>query len=101
MTGEERSREVQVLARFLASEVEDEEFDTLDEEDAEEWLQVAESARWFYETEADDLPEDGIRRALERVEREASTHGSNYASGMRNGRRILEQELREARRADP
>lgn len=93
MTGEERSREVQVLARFLASEVEDEEFDTLDEEDAETWLQVAESARWFYESDATDLPETGVRRALTAVEREASNHGANYASGMRNARRILERDL--------
>lgn len=101
MTGEERSREVQVLARFLHGEHgEEDEFDALDEADREEWLQVAESARWFYRTEADDLPEDGIRTALSAVEAEAATHGRDYGAGMRLSRTILERELREAR-ADP
>lgn len=92
MTGD-RSREVQVLARFLHGEHGDGEFDDLDGEDRETWLQVAESARWFYTEDATDLPETGVRKALSAVEGEASNHGANYASGMRNARRILEQEL--------
>jgi len=94
MTGEERSREVAVLARFLHGEHgEEDEFEALDDEEREEWLQVAESARWFYREDAADLPGTGVRRALSAVEAEASTHGANYASGMRNARRILEQDL--------
>jgi hypothetical protein len=34
-----------------------------------------------------------IRSALSKVDREAANHGADYASGMRNARLILEQEL--------
>lgn len=36
---------------------------------------------------------DEVREVLEQIEREAATHGANYAAGMREARRIVETEL--------
>jgi hypothetical protein len=37
--------------------------------------------------------EEDVRAALQEVERQASNHGANYASGMREARRIVETRL--------
>jgi DNA-directed RNA polymerase subunit RPC12/RpoP len=37
--------------------------------------------------------ESDIRRALDKVDVEASDHGQNYAAGMRLARQIIEKEL--------
>lgn len=39
------------------------------------------------------VSEEEVRSALSKVDREASDHSADYASGMRNARLILEQEL--------
>lgn len=38
--------------------------------------------------------DDDLDRVLERIEEEAATHTADYAAGMREARRIVEDELR-------
>lgn len=40
-----------------------------------------------------EYDDEDIRSALQRVDHSASTHGGNYAAGMRNARAIFEKEL--------
>lgn len=39
------------------------------------------------------IEERRVRRTIDKIGREASTHGSNYAAGMRQARAIAEQDL--------
>lgn len=97
--GDEGVTDRRVLASFIHSFTTDEtpvpHWEELSEAEREKYLDIADLAAWYYDSneEGDSLDETQIRRVLSRVEREAATHGADYAAGMRHARHLVERQL--------